>query len=213
LLFLRGTTRRQHNTSGGYKDRPESRLIIPLRHVPVFLVKCFGGICGIHSKRWVSPARKAVMATKATKTSKSSGKGVKATKPQDANKGEKGRKGGNGKIVAQNAPERDRKGNGSNPEDVYRAGAGYWSAVRAPRDLGVGKMHPLVKVIAAYRKAMGDGWKAFAVKKGKLSADERAAVNVAVTSRKDYGKPLIEAGYEVRWDGRAKEAGLFKIGK
>ena len=77
-------------------------------------------------------------------------------------------------------------------------------------------MHPLPEVLKAIKKAMGPtAWAEFAAKtshgsKGK-DADARALANVSIIGRKDYGKPLREIGFEVRWDGRKKEAGMFKV--
>jgi hypothetical protein len=111
-----------------------------------------------------------------------------------------------GKIVAQPAPK--------TLDNCYRQGGGYWSAVQALRELGINKMHALDKVLAAYKKAMGaSAWKEVASQKSKLTADEKALLNVSVTARKDYGAPLAAIGYVVKWDGRAKQAGLFKAGK
>jgi hypothetical protein len=103
-----------------------------------------------------------------------------------------------------------------NVTNPYRVGGGYWAAVEALRSLGMGKQHPHAEVLKAVKKMYGaSAWSAFEAnaKGGKLTADERAILNVAVTARKDYGKPLNEIGLLVQFDGRAKTAGLFKIGK
>src|SRR5947207_1729941 len=71
----------------------------------------------------------------------------------------------------------------------YRVGGGYWASVEALRTLGMGKLHDFAKIVPAVQKAMGENFKEFAAKKGKLSADERILMNVVVTSRDDYGKP------------------------
>lgn len=120
-----------------------------------------------------------------------------------------------GKIVAQNASQPAPK----TLDNCYRPHGGYWSAVQALKALGMNKMHPFDAILPAYRKAMGaDGWKEFVAvkprnKKTGKDADGRALQNVSVTARKDYGAPLRAIGYEVRWDGREKQAGLFKVGK
>jgi len=102
-------------------------------------------------------------------------------------------------------------------QNPYRPNGGYWSAVEALRTLGLGKMHSDKAIIAAYRKAMGANWKEFAAKDGcEMNAEKRALVNVMVTSRiKDYGKPLIKLGFQVKWNGRDRNAiaGLYKLGK
>jgi hypothetical protein len=141
------------------------------------------------------------MAAKISKASAKRSKTAKATR--GASKAAKGPK------ADPKAPKPQ-----SGPEAAYRVGGGYWASVVGLRSLGVGKMHPFAKIVPAVRKAMeGAGtWRAFTAKTGKLSADERMLMNVMVTSRADYGKPLVALGYEVRWDGRAEEAGLFKVG-
>lgn len=102
------------------------------------------------------------------------------------------------------------------PQNPYRQGGNYHACVEAVRSLGVGKMHPLPEVLDAIKKAMGHAaWVEFVAKaphgsKGK-DADARALANVSVIARKDYGRPLRDIGMEVRWDGRKKEAGLFKL--
>lgn len=104
-------------------------------------------------------------------------------------------------------------------EDVYRTGGGYWSSVKALRTLGVGKLHSFDAIVAAVRKVMTEAgtYKAFAAKEArneKTSKDTTGRIlqNVAVTARvKDYGKPLTERKYVVKYDGREKKAGLFKM--
>lgn len=105
------------------------------------------------------------------------------------------------------------QGDSLNP---YRAGGAYWASVEGLKALGMGQMHPFDQIVPAVRKQMGDNWKAFAEKEARSEetgkdADHRILQNVSVITRKDYGKPLRDLGYEVRWDGRAKVAGLFKI--
>lgn len=89
--------------------------------------------------------------------------------------------------------------------------------MEALKALGIGKLHPFAEIVPAVRDAMGDNWKAF-VDKGARSdktgkdAEARLLQNVSVLARKDCGKPLRALGYEVRWNGREKLAGLFEIG-
>jgi len=140
-------------------------------------------------------------------------KGTKnAAKISKATKGSKKAKGTSkpSKAVATAPKGQNRPELKTNP---FREGGGYWSAVVALRALGIGKMHSFSLVLPAIRKAMGNGWKEFASKKGKLTADQRAMLNVMVVSREDYGAPLKELGFEVRWDGREKQAGIFKVSK
>lgn len=110
-----------------------------------------------------------------------------------------------------NAAKAEAKAEKVTLDNCYRNGGGYWSVIQALRSLGIGKRHSFEKILPAIKKAMGANWKAFAAKKGKLSADERAMVNLMVTSREDYGAPVRASGYVVEYDGRAKEAALMKI--
>jgi hypothetical protein len=98
----------------------------------------------------------------------------------------------------------------------YRAGGSYWASVQALKTLGIGKMHPFADIVPAVKRVMGEHWKTFAEKDARnektgKDADHRVLQNVSVLARQDYGKPLRERGYEVRWDGREKAAGLFKL--
>ncbi|HEX8522335.1 MAG TPA: hypothetical protein VF669_08770 [Tepidisphaeraceae bacterium] len=133
----------------------------------------------------------------------------KATsKPQKAHKAAKPQKATTAAAKPQKAASKPQNATGI----PYRQGGGYWATVEALRTLGSGKLHSHAAILAAYKKAMGaDAWKALAKRDGKLSTDQRAMLNVSVVARKDYGKPLREVGYEVRWDGREKVAGLFKV--
>ncbi len=139
------------------------------------------------------------------KATKSAGRINKAQKgnqkPQDA------RKAANPTGTA----PKEAKPQKGNP---FREHGGYWSAVEALRSLGIGRLHDFKAIVPAYRKAMGAAWKKFATRKGcEMDADKRALTNVMVTARADYGKPLRDIGYEVRWDGREKKAGLFRVSK
>jgi hypothetical protein len=98
-------------------------------------------------------------------------------------------------------------------ENPFRPNGGYWSVVESLAALGENQMHSFDKIVPAYKKAMGaEGWAKVAEKKGKLTPEEKAILNCSVVARADYGKPLREkTGWEVRFDGKAKEAGLFKI--
>lgn len=144
----------------------------------------------------------------ATKSAAKSSKA--ASKTQAKAKGGKASKAVKAVGKAQNASQPAPKASTTNP---YRPFGGYWATVEALRSLGVGKMFAFTVIVPAVRKAMGDAWKAFAAKEGKLTADERVLMNVMVCSRKDYGRPLVGLGYEVRWDGREKTAGIFKVSK
>jgi hypothetical protein len=135
--------------------------------------------------------RKPQKNAKPTKASKAK---TKAAKPQDA--------------------AGSRQSDSQNP---YRAGGSYWASVEALTALGVGEMHPFAEIVPAVKKAMGEAWKAFAEKDARndktgKDADHRLLQNISVLTRKDYGKPLSDIGYEVRWNGREKVAGLFKVG-
>ena len=144
------------------------------------------------------------MKKKTTKTAKSSRKPQKA-----ASKSAKVGKAAKASPAANDA----QMPNQLNP---YRVGGGYWASVEALRTLGVGKMHAFDLIIPAVIRAMGtDGFKAFKAKdsrsdKGK-DANGRIIQNVAVVARRDYGKPLVECGFCVRFDGRERTAGLFKV--
>jgi hypothetical protein len=105
----------------------------------------------------------------------------------------------------------------SDSQNPYRVGGSYWACIEALTALGVGKMHPFAEIVPAAKKAMGDAWKAFADKDARndktgKDADHRLLQNISVLTRVSYGKPLRDIGYEVRWNGREKAAGLFKIG-
>src|SRR5689334_7671235 len=97
-------------------------------------------------------------------------------------------------------------------ENPFRPSGGYWAAGEALRSLGLGRLHPFDALVPAIRDAMGDGWTVFAAKQSKLTPEKRALQNVMVLSRLDYGKPLRVVGYQIRWDGRRKVAGLFRVG-
>jgi hypothetical protein len=62
---------------------------------------------------------------------------------------------------------------------------------------------------------MGANFTAFKAKKSEsenaFDVEKRILTNVMVVSRKDYGAPLREIGYQVVWNGREKTAGLFKF--
>jgi hypothetical protein len=100
-------------------------------------------------------------------------------------------------------------------DNCYRDGSAYANSLRALRSLGINRMHAFDKAVAEVRKQMGPAaWKEFAAKKGCEDAVKRATVNFGTIARaKDYGKPIVLAGYSVRYDGRAKQVGLFKNGK
>jgi hypothetical protein len=98
----------------------------------------------------------------------------------------------------------------------YRAGSSYAACVDGLLMLGLNKFHGFDAVLPAVKKAMGSSLKEFAAKEcrneetGK-DADQRIIQNVSVVARKDYGAKLRELGYEVRFNGREKQAGLFKM--
>lgn len=135
-------------------------------------------------------------AKNAAKTAKTAPKSAKPTKtPQNANQ----------------TPQTASK---TNP---YRAGGGYWATVEALRLLGVGKLHAFEKVVPAVKKAMSDAgtWGEFSKRENRneetgKDTNGRVIQNVSVVGRKDYGAPLRELGFEVKFDGREKVAGLFR---
>jgi hypothetical protein len=101
----------------------------------------------------------------------------------------------------------------------FREFGGYWSSVEALRALGVEKMHGFDAIIPAVIRAMGaERFKAFKAKDARneetgKDANARIIQNVSVVARKDYGFPLNAEGWEVRFDGREKVAGLFRCPK
>lgn len=136
-----------------------------------------------------------------------------ARKPQDGPKRPKLPKAEPKAATPQDATGKPTSGS-LNP---YRVGGAYWASVEALTALGVGKMHPFAEIVPAVKRAMAQNWKAFAEKEARSDetgkdAERRILQNVSVLARKDYGKPLREVGYEVRWDGRQKVAGLVKVG-
>lgn len=139
---------------------------------------------------------KATANRKAAKNQKATAKAASKAQPKE------GLKAAKAQIASQTNP--------------YRVNGGYWASVEALRALGLGKMHSHAAILAAYRKVLGAAaWKAFAAveprnKKTGKDADGRALQNVSVVARADYGKPLKALGFEVRWDGREKVAGLFR---
>lgn len=124
---------------------------------------------------------------------------------------------GSKKVTKSAKVQPSKNGSVNNP---FRSGGGYHASVEALRTLGIGKMHPAASIIKAVRASMGSAYREFAAKDARnketgKDASGRILQNVMVVSRKDYGKPLREVGFEVRWNGRDKEAtaGLFKLGK
>lgn len=97
----------------------------------------------------------------------------------------------------------------------YRENGGYWATVEALRGLGMDTLHPFESIIPAVKKVFGLNWSEFKNKDARndngKDAEQRIIQNVGVVARKDYGAPLRELGFEVRFDGRQKVAGLFKI--
>lgn len=134
-----------------------------------------------------------------TKTDKKTGSKGKA----------KGRKSAKAPKVAHDYNQADRKPTNGNP---YRPGSAYWASVEALRNLGINKLHAFDSIVPAVKKAMAEAWQSFAAKGGS-EAKARVLQNVAVVARKDYGKPLRALGFEVRWDGRERHAGLFRLAK
>ncbi len=118
-------------------------------------------------------------------------------------------------IVRQNANQKPRNASGENP---YREGGSYHAVVSGLRSLGLNRLHSFDAIVPAVRKAMGSAYKAFARKDARndetgKDARERIIQNVSVVARKDYGAPLRKVGFEVRYDGREKQAGLFRLSK
>ena len=113
------------------------------------------------------------------------------------------------KAAAKPAAKNDVK----NP---YRVGGGYWATVEALKELGTDQLHAFDAIVPAVIRAMGDKFKDFKAKDARNAetgkdATARIIQNVSVVARKDYGEPLRDKGYEVRFEGRNKVAGLFKI--
>ena len=160
------------------------------------------------------------MATKASKAAVVKGKGKSraakakgkpSQKPRDAAKASKGPKIAPDAATPQNA-------SGSAGNNPYRPGSSYAAVVTALRELGAGEMHPYAKIVPGMIAAMGpDKWAAFKAREPRnkdthKQPEDRLLVNVAVVSRqKDYGRPLVQTGWCVRNDGRAKTAGIFKL--
>ncbi len=146
-------------------------------------------------------------AAKKKASKKATSKTQKAAKPKKAAKGKKKA------ATPQNATGSVTSGS-LNP---YRVGGSYWAAAEALQALGVGKMHPFDKIVPAVKRVMGEQWKAFAEKDARnektgKDAESRTLQNLSVLTRVSYAKPLHAKGYEVRYDGRQKMAGLFKLG-
>jgi hypothetical protein len=103
---------------------------------------------------------------------------------------------------------------GQNP---YRISGGYWSSVEALRSLGIGKMHSFEKIVPAIKAAMGKEALAEFRKKDSRNeetgkdCDARIIKNVSVVARKDYGAKLRANKMEVRFSGKERTAGLFRI--
>jgi hypothetical protein len=159
--------------------------------------------------------KKASKGSKKTTKSAKAAKVVKATTKTKAAKVEKVHAGGGIMVDVVSKPQPKGKSNGlfTNP---YREGSSYFCVVEGLRNLGMNAMHPQAEVIAAVKKGMGDAWKAFAAKDSRneatgKDAEGRVWQNAAVVARKDYGEPLRKIGFEVRFDGREKKAGLFKL--
>lgn len=106
------------------------------------------------------------------------------------------------------------KGKAKGFENPYRPQGGYYASVAAIMERGLNKAHAIDdKFLALVRKHMGDSWKSFASKQGKLTAKERQIVNLQVICRKaDYGLPIVKQGYTAIFDGRStpKTIGIFK---
>lgn len=159
-------------------------------------------------------AREIGMAAAKKKASKKARKATKATKkPQKAAKPTKAPK-----VRAKAKTPQNATGTATNGlQNPFRVGGSYWASVEALKTLGVGRMHPLGEIVPAVREALGENWKLFAEKDARSEktgkdADHRVLQNISTLSRADYGKPLREVGYEVRWNGRERVAGLFKLG-
>lgn len=145
---------------------------------------------------------------------------VKASKASKNTKATKAVKKAVKAVAVKVAPKATTKSKGKSNgifTNPYRVGSSYFNVVESLRNLGMNTMHPQDKVIAAVRKAMGDEWKAFAAK-GKRNdetgkdAEARVWQNCSVVARvKDYGKPLVDAGFVVKFDGREKVCGLYKL--
>jgi DNA-directed RNA polymerase subunit RPC12/RpoP len=144
----------------------------------------------------------APVATKATKASPVKATASKAVKPT--------------KAAPKVAPAHKAKSGAF--ENPYREGGNYHACVNGLLALGQNRMHSFANIIAAVRKEMFSNWKAFASKEKRneetgLDANAKVIQNVSVLKRPDYGAKIIEQGYEVRFSGKEKTAGLFKIGK
>jgi hypothetical protein len=93
----------------------------------------------------------------------------------------------------------------------FRTGSFYWAIVEALNALGSEKMFPFHDIIPVIRKKLGDAkWNDFVNKPGE-PAEARATTNIYTLTRRDYGQPLRERGYEVRYDGPQQQGGIFRI--
>jgi hypothetical protein len=152
------------------------------------------------------------MARAKRKSSKTAAK--KATrKPQKAAKRSKASKPKARAAKPQDAPGSVTKGF----LNVYRPGGSYAAVVSGLSTLGIGRMHDRDSVLEAIRNAMGENWSSFAKKENRSEktgkdAHGRAWQNCAVLARPQYAAKLRAAGYEVRFSGREKLCGLFKVG-
>lgn len=149
---------------------------------------------------------KASKASKAPKAPKAASKAPKAAKASEAPK------------ATNTAPATPKPQNANQTTtNPFREGSSYHCIVNAFRSLGVNEWHSFDALLPAIRKEMGSSLKAFAAKEARneethKDTNGRLLTNVSVLARKDYGSPLREkCKLEVRWNGREKQAGLFRI--
>jgi hypothetical protein len=100
----------------------------------------------------------------------------------------------------------------------YRVGGNYFYTVETLKAMGINKIHSFDAYLTAFKKMVGkEFWTSFAAlpmrnENGK-DAEAKVIQNCSVVARVDYGAPLRSNSLEVRFDGKAKTVGLFKIGK
>lgn len=95
----------------------------------------------------------------------------------------------------------------------FREGGGYHATVAGISSLQTETLHPFESIIPAIKKAFGLNWSEFAKKEERnengKDTEGRLIQNLGVLARPDYGFPLRSQGWEIRFDGRQKVAGLF----
>ncbi len=91
-------------------------------------------------------------------------------------------------------------------DNPYRVGGAYHAVVEALRSLGKGKFHSAADLVKAFPKAMGkenfNSFKAVKPRNAKTGKDVKGRIiqNALVLVRPDYGRPLREMKWEVRYE-------------